>query len=83
MAKSITYTGDALKDLRRHGNMAERIRKAIKEYAADPQAHANKIDHMKGMPGKRMRVGEYRIIFQETGTGIMVIKIGPRGGVYD
>jgi mRNA interferase RelE/StbE len=80
--KKVSYTGDAAKDLRRHGNMAQRLRKAISDYAADPQAHANNLDHMTGMPFKRMRVGDYRIIFEETATEIRVTKIGPRGGVY-
>jgi mRNA interferase RelE/StbE len=80
--KTVRYTGDAAKDLRRHGNVAERLRKAIGDYAADPKAHANNLDHMTGMPFKRMRVGDYRIIFEETATEIRVTKVGPRGGVY-
>jgi mRNA interferase RelE/StbE len=82
MRKTVRYTGDAAKDLRRHGNMADRIRKAIKDYADDPKAHANNLDHMTGMPFKRLRVGDYRIIFEETATEIRVTKVGPRGGVY-
>lgn len=81
--KTVRYTGDAAKDLRRHGNMAARIRKAITDYASDPKAHANNLDHLTGMPFKRMRVGEYRVIFEETATEIRVTKVGPRGGVYD
>ena len=80
--KKVTYAGDAAKDLRRHGNMAERLRNAITDYAADPQAHANNVDHMAGSTGKRMRVGDYRIIFEETDAEIHVTKVGPRGGVY-
>jgi mRNA interferase RelE/StbE len=82
MRKTVRYTGDAAKDLRRHGNMADRIRKTIKDYADDPKAHANNLDHMTGMPFKRLRVGDYRIIFEETATEIRVTKVGPRGGVY-
>jgi mRNA interferase RelE/StbE len=29
-----------------------------------------------------MKVGDYRIIFEETATEIRVTKVGPRGGVY-
>jgi mRNA interferase RelE/StbE len=81
--KKVSYSGDAAKGLRRHGNMAELLRKAITEYAVDTQAHANNVDHMTGSTGKRMVVGDYRIIFEETGTEIRVTKVGPRGGVYD
>jgi mRNA interferase RelE/StbE len=80
--KKVIYTGDAAKDLRRHGNMAQRLRKAISDYAADPLAHANNLDHMTVSTGKRMRVGGYRIIFDETSTEIRVTKVGPRDGVY-
>jgi mRNA interferase RelE/StbE len=75
--KKVTYTGDAAKDLRRPGNMAQRFRKAISDYASDPQAHANNLDHMTGVPFKRVRVGDYRIIFEETATEIRVTKVGP------
>lgn len=82
--KRITYTVDAAKDLKRHGNVAARLRKAIADYAASPQAHANNVEHMKGgQPSKRIRVGKYRIVFVETDTEIEVLKIGPRGSIYD
>jgi mRNA interferase RelE/StbE len=80
--KKVTYTGDAAKDLRRHGNMAQRLRKAISDYAADPKAHANNVKNI-GAAGTRLRVGHYRIIFDETDTEIRVTKVGPRGGIYD
>lgn len=83
MTKTVTYTGDAAKDLKRHGNMAKRLRQAIADYAADSQAHANNVDPMAGSTAKRMRVGDYRIIFEETDTEILVTKVGPRGNVYD
>jgi mRNA interferase RelE/StbE len=38
---------------------------------------------MKGSSGKRLRVGEYRVIFEETCDEVIVSKIGPGGGVYD
>jgi mRNA interferase RelE/StbE len=79
--KKVIYTGDAAKDLRRHGNMAQRLRKAISDYAADPKAHANNVKNI-GAAGTRLRVGDYRIIFDETDAEIRVTKVGPRGGVY-
>jgi mRNA interferase RelE/StbE len=81
--KTIRFTREALQDLRRHGNMAARIRKAMNEYAADPAHHANNVTPLVGSPTSRMRVGGFRVIFAETAAEITVLKIGPRGGVYD
>jgi len=81
--KTVRYTGDAAKDLKRHGNVAQRLRQAILDYAANPLAHANNVKPLTGSSGKRLRVGDYRIIFEETDTEITVTKVGPRGGVYD
>ena len=81
--KDVTYSTAAAKSLRRHGNMAARIRKAIGEYAADQTAHANNVTQLVGSPAKRLRVGDFRVIFEETESTITITKIGPRGEVYD
>ena len=80
--KTVLYTTDALKDLKRHGNVRDRLRKAIEHYAADPNAHANNVKALTGTSGRRLRVGDFRIIFEETEIDIKVTKIGPRGDVY-
>jgi mRNA interferase RelE/StbE len=81
--KVVEYSRDAAKDLRRHGNVAPRIRSAIADYAFDQQAHANNITLLVGSAAKRLRVGDFRVIFDETETMIRVTKIGPRGGIYE
>ena len=81
--KTVTYSRDAARDLRRHGKMAARIRAAITGYAGDPKAHANNVKSLAGSSAKRLRVGDFRVIFDETETAITVTKVGPRGGVYD
>lgn len=63
--------------------MASRIRKAASDYAANPAAHENNIRALVGSEFARLRVGDFRVIFEETATTITVIKIGPRGGVYE
>jgi DNA-binding XRE family transcriptional regulator len=63
--------------------MAARIRRAVEEYAADPAAHANNVSKLVGSSSSRTRVGDYRVIFVEAETDLSVIRIGPRGGVYD
>ena len=69
--------------MKRYANMAARIRRAIEEYAVDQAAHANNVTQLVGLSGKRMRVGDYRVVFEETGSEIEVTRIGPRGDIYD
>jgi mRNA-degrading endonuclease RelE of RelBE toxin-antitoxin system len=63
--------------------MAKRIRAAFVAYAADPQAHANNVTKLVGAEGKRMRVGDFRAVFDENEETITVTKIAPRGQIYD
>jgi mRNA interferase RelE/StbE len=79
--KTVRFTADAAKALRRHANMAARLRGKISEYAADPTAQANNVTLLVGVDAKRLRVGDFRVIFTETGD--VILSIGPRGGVYD
>jgi mRNA interferase RelE/StbE len=81
--KTVRYTASAARGLRRHGNIAARIRRAIEEYATDQMAHANNVKPLVGSSAKRLRVGDFRAVFEETVTEIIVTKIGPRGDVYD
>lgn len=81
--KSVRYTKEAARDLKRYGNVADRIRRSMTDYAANPDAHANNVIQLVGSPLLRMRVGDYRAIFEETAGTITVTKVRPRGSVYD
>ena len=81
--KPVLYTRNALKDLRKHGNMQARIRRAVEEYAADGMAHSNNVTDLVGDDGRRLRVGDFRVLFKETDTAITVTRVAPRGEVYD
>jgi mRNA interferase RelE/StbE len=81
--KAVRYSAEAIANLKRYGNMAARVRKAIIEYAANPAAHANNVTLLVGSPASRMRVADYRVIFVETEQELVVTRIGPRGNVYD
>ncbi len=80
--KIVAYTTDALKDLRRHANVATRIRRAIEEYAVNPAAHANNVTRLVGSSASRMRVGDFRVIFTESESELLVLRAGPRDSVY-
>ncbi len=80
--KTVVYTTEALKDLRRHANVAARIRRSIEEYAANPDAPANNVTRLVGSSASRMRFGDVRVIFTESETEILVLRVGSRGSVY-
>jgi mRNA interferase RelE/StbE len=81
--KTVRYLRDAQLALRRHSNVAGRLRKAIGDDAADPAARTNNVTQLVGLAAKRMRVGDFRIVFEETEAEIIVSRIAPRGSVYD
>ena len=81
--KRVRYTADALKSLKRHGNVADRIMRAVREYADGTGAHANNVKALQGSSALRLRVGGYRVIFDETDTEIVVTGLGPCGSISD
>lgn len=82
--KTVTFTRQAAKALRRiPANVAALIMAKIDLYAADPASLGNNVSKLTGRPGSRLRVGDWRVIFDEDGNVITVLKIGPRGDVYD
>jgi mRNA interferase RelE/StbE len=80
--KRVRYTADAVKSLKRHANMADRITRAMREYADGTGAHANNVKALQGSSALRLRVGDYRVVFNETDTEIVVTGLGPRAGIY-
>lgn len=63
-------------------NTALRIRSKINAYAEDPASQRNNVTRLRGMDAIRLRVGDWRIIMVETEV-IEVLRIGPRGNVYE
>lgn len=81
--KKIAYSKQAIKTLSRiPKNESERIRSKIRLYAADPTALENNVKKLQGEESYRLRVGDWRVIFDENDVVIEVIKIGARGDVY-
>ncbi len=81
--KKLIFLKPALSALRKHKNMAPRIREKIAAYAADPASLANQVTELRGSSLKRLRVGHFRVLFEETEAEIIVSRIGPRGSIYD
>ena len=81
--KQVTYTKDALRTLRgMPANTARQIRGKIDQYATDPRSLAANVIKLQGRPGYRLRVGDWRVIFDEDGSVLAILKIAPRGSVY-
>lgn len=85
MAYSIEYARDALKTLARMPrNARELLVSKIEGLARDPFGAAN-VRQLAGQPGYRLRVGDWRVIYDvDSGRVVVrVLKVGPRGGVYE
>lgn len=82
---NIEYSQEAIRKLRKLDRKTQRsIRDKIKQLADNPASLRNNITALKGMPGtKRLRVGDWRVIYSDKGTILFIIKIGARGGIYD
>lgn len=83
--KEIPHSKDALRVLRKvPRSVAETIMGKIAQYAADPASLANNVNALKGEPGAyRLRIGDWRVVFAEDGRVISIIRVAPRGNVYD
>jgi mRNA interferase RelE/StbE len=65
-------------------NWQKRIVSKIKEVAVDPYAPDNNLTKLHGRDGYRLRVGDWRVIYelQDGRLVMLVLEIGPRGGIY-
>ena len=84
-ARHVHYSRDASRTLRRiDRRTARRIRDKLALLAAEPDALANNVTALKGEPGlMRLRIGNWRVIYTEGAEVLCVLKIAPRGSVYE
>ena len=63
---------------------AKRIRAKIKQVATDPYAQHNNVTKLQGVDGYRLRVGDYRIIYelQDNVMMLLVVDVDVRGNIY-
>ena len=80
--KKVVLLDPAVAALRKHRNVAERILGKLAAYAENPASLANQVTELRELPFKRLRVGDFRVLFEETETEIIVSDIGPRGSIY-
>lgn len=61
--------------------VARRILKKIDELIQDP--YSRDIKRLKGESAFRLRVGDYRVIFEISGNTILILKVGHRRNIYE
>ena len=82
--KEVTIQKAAQKALRRMPrDQRELVLSKLQTYASDPASLANNVVKLTDRPGYRLRVGNWRVIFNESDIAIDVVVIGPRSSVYD
>jgi mRNA interferase RelE/StbE len=62
--------------------VAERIFDKIELYGRAPEALANNVKQLKAGEGFRLRVGDWRVLFDEDEATIIVRAVRPRGSAY-
>jgi len=78
----IVFTQRALRDLDTiDTNTQQRIALKLKEYAYEPRKYARKLSHAK-IGTYRIRIGDYRVIFDIDDATIVILRIGHRSSIY-
>ena len=62
---------------------AQLIRSKIEQYADDPASLANNVKRLQGRDGYRLRIGNYRVLFDQDGVVLTIQRVGPRGSIYE
>jgi mRNA interferase RelE/StbE len=79
---SIEWTARALKESEKlEKAVFIRILQKIEELKEDP--FSKDIKRLKGETSFRLRVGDYRVIFDILGDKIFILKLGHRKNIYD
>ncbi len=78
----IVLTQRALRDLEKlEASLRKRIGEKLQAVADNPLAYARKLSHAK-IGTYRIRVGDYRIIFDWEDQRMLVLRIGHRRDIY-
>jgi len=75
------WTEKALDELNKlEPTISSRIIKKIDELLSDP--YSLNIKRLKGIEAFRLRVGDYRVLFEVNNNIILILKVGHRRNIY-
>ena len=85
MEMNIEWRTRAIRDMRRlDARNRERIIAKIEQYVTDPASLARQVIMLTGSQYRRLRVGNYRVIFHIEHDGTMIVlRVRHRGEAYD
>jgi mRNA interferase RelE/StbE len=82
MKFNLVYTKRAIRDVRKlEAPIKLRIGKALLRFQEDPLKYSEKITDPK-LGSYRLRIGDYRVIFDLEGEDIVILRIGHRRDIY-
>jgi len=82
MKYNINWTRGALEELNKlEPYISRRIIKKIDELCENP--FSKDIKRLKGSDDFRLRIGDYRVIFDINEDTILILKVGHRKNIYD
>jgi mRNA interferase RelE/StbE len=64
------------------GIFAQTIQTKITVLAADPYSPNNNATKLQGRAGYRLRVGDWRVLYELESQRLVVLDVKPRGGAY-
>ena len=82
MKYRLVYTQRAFKDLKNlDPQVRQRIGQSLKRLENDPLKFARKLTDPR-IGSYRLRIGEYRVVFDVEGEEIVVLRVGHRRDIY-
>jgi len=79
---NLEWTARALKELDKlESSISLRILQKVEELKDNP--FSKDIKRLKGETSFRLRIGDYRVIFDIVGSTIFISKVGHRKNIYD
>ena len=82
---STTYSKNAIRTMQKlPNNIRNKIDTKVSALAANPMASNKNVTPLKGLPGSRLRVGDWRVSFEidHSQRWLHVSHVGPRGEDY-